>query len=130
MLQAFFQLLGVDLNRKLAEVGGQIDEFKRSAISLVIEQVKDTGVTVGLFLGGGIAAMFTLIIALAALFVWVDIGIHEGPFVAFAVIGWVTALSAAVMFVLALNRENAGQRLFLFLAHRHFRRRPRPLRQS
>jgi hypothetical protein len=102
MLQALFRLLGVDLNRKLAEVRGHIDELKRSAISEATEQVKETGLTVGLILGGAIAALFTLIIALAALYVWVDM--HEGPLVALAVIGLVTASLAALLFVLALRR--------------------------
>jgi hypothetical protein len=102
MLQALLRLLGVDLNRKLAEVRGQIDELKRSAISQATEQVKETGLTVGFILGGAIAALFTLIIALAALYVWVDM--HEGPLVALAVIGLVTASLAALLFVLALRR--------------------------
>ena len=102
MLQALFRLLGVELNQKLAEVRGQIDELKRSAISQATEQIKETGLTVGLLLGGAIAALFTLIIALAALYVWIDM--HEGPLVALAVIGVVTALLAAVLFVLALRR--------------------------
>jgi len=102
MLQALFRLLGVDLNRKLAEIRGQIDEIKRSAIAQATEQVKQTGLTVGFILGGAIAALFTLIIALAALYVWVDM--HEGPLVALGVIGLVTASLAAVLFVLALRR--------------------------
>jgi hypothetical protein len=102
MLQALLRLLGVDLDRKLAEVRGHIDELKRSAISQATEQIKETGITVGLLLGGAIAALFTLIIALAALYVSIDM--HEGPLVALAVIGVVTALLAAVLFVLALRR--------------------------
>ena len=106
MLQALLRLLGVDLNRKLAEVRGHIDELKRSAISQATEQIKETGLTVGLLLGGAIAALFTLIIALAALYVWIDM--HEGPLVAFAVIGLVTALLAALMFALAFLRRKRG----------------------
>jgi hypothetical protein len=102
MLEALFRLLGVDLNRKLAEVRGHIDELKRSAISQATEQVKETGLTVGLILLGAIAALFTFVIALAALFVWVDM--HEGPLAACGAVGLVTALLAAVMFVLALRR--------------------------
>jgi len=102
MLRTLFRLLGVDLDRKLAEVRGQIDELKRSAISQATEQVKETGITAGFILGGAIAALFTLIIALAALYVWVDM--HEGPLVALGVIGLVTALLAVALFVLALRR--------------------------
>jgi hypothetical protein len=102
MLQALLRLLGVDLNRKLAEVRGQIDELKRSAISQATEQVKETGLTVGLILLGAIAALFTFVIALAALYVWVDM--HEGPLAACGAVGLVTALLAALMFVLVLRR--------------------------
>ena len=106
MLQALLRLLGVDLDRKLAEVRGQLDELKRSAISQATEQIKETGLTVGLLLGGAIAALFTLSIALAALYVWIVM--HEGPLVAFAVIGLVTALLAALMFALAFLRRKRG----------------------
>jgi hypothetical protein len=102
MLEALFRLLRVDLNRKLAEVRGQIDELKRSAISQATEQVKETGLTIGLILLGAIAALFTFVIALAALYVWVDM--HEGPLAACGAVGLVTALLAALMFVLALRR--------------------------
>jgi hypothetical protein len=102
MLQALFRLLGVDLSQKLAEVRGQIDELKRSAISEVTEQAKEIGITAALVLGGAVAALFTFIIALAALYVWVDM--HEGPLAACGAVGLVTALLAALMFVLALQR--------------------------
>jgi hypothetical protein len=102
MLQALFRLVGVDLSQKLAEVRGQIDELKRSAISEVTEQAKDVGITAGFILGGAVAALLTIIIALAALYVWVDM--HEGPLAACGAVGLVTALLAALMFALALRR--------------------------
>jgi hypothetical protein len=102
MLEALFRLLGVDLARKLAEVRGQIDELKRGAIHQVTEQLKETSITAGFILGGAIAALFTLIMALVALYVWVDM--HEGPLAACGAVGLVTALLAALMFVLALRR--------------------------
>jgi hypothetical protein len=102
MLEAIFRLLGVDFSQKLAEIRGQIHELKRSAIHQVTEQVKETGITVGFILGGAIAALFTFVIALAALYVWVDM--HEGPLAACGAVGLVTALLAALMFVLALQR--------------------------
>jgi hypothetical protein len=102
MLQALLRLLGIDLNQKLAEIRGQISELKRSAISQATEQVKETGLTVGLILGGAIAALLTLIVVLAALYLWVET--YQGPFVALAVVGVVTASLAALMFVLAFRR--------------------------
>jgi hypothetical protein len=102
MLQALFRLLGVDLSQKLAEVRGQIDELKRSAISEVTGQAKEIGITAGLILAGAVAALFTFIIVLVALYVWVDM--HEGPLAACGAVGLVTALLAALMFVSALRR--------------------------
>jgi hypothetical protein len=102
MLQVLLRLLGVDLNQKLAEIRGQFDELKRSAISQATEQAKETGLTVGFILLGAVAALFTFIIALAALYVWVDM--HEGPLAALGAVGSVTALLAALMFALAFGR--------------------------
>ena len=102
MLQALLRILGVDLNQKLAEIRGQFDELKRSAISQATDQAKETGLTVGFILLGAVAALFTFIIALAALYVWVDM--HEGPLAALGAVGLVTALLAALMFALAFGR--------------------------
>ena len=102
MLQALLRLLGVDLNQKLAEIGDRIGELKKSTFSQATEQVKAAGLTVGLILGGAIAALFTLIMALAALYIWVDT--HEGPLAACGAVGLMTALLAALMFALAFRR--------------------------
>jgi hypothetical protein len=102
MLQALLRILGVDLNQKLAEIRSQFDELKRSAIFQATEQAKQTGLTIGLILLGALAALLTFIIALAALYVWVDM--HEGPLTALGAVGLVTALLAAVMFALAFGR--------------------------
>jgi hypothetical protein len=118
MLQALLRLLGVDLDRKLAEVRGHIDELKRSAISQATEQIKETGLTVGLLLGGAIAALFTLIIALAALYVWIDM--HEGPLVALAVVYRAPAASppAAPLLMSVLPPPPANASFFDRLTHR------------
>jgi hypothetical protein len=102
MLRALLRLLGVDLNQKLAEIRDQISGLKRSAISQATRQAKKTGLTVGLALLGATAALFTFLISLAVLYVWVDM--YEGPLVALAVLGLVTASLATLMFVLAFRR--------------------------
>jgi hypothetical protein len=102
MLQAALRLLGVDLDQKFAEIRGQIGELKAKAASQIVEQVKETGLTVGLLLVGAIAILLTFIVALAALYLWVDI--HQGPFAALGAVGLVTALLAALMFALAFRR--------------------------
>ncbi len=102
MLQAVLRLLGVDLHQKLAEIRGQIGELTVRAISRVTDEVKETSLVVGLVLVGAVAALLTFIVALAALYLWVDM--HEGPFAALAAVGLVTASLAALMFALAFRR--------------------------
>jgi hypothetical protein len=102
MLQAALRLLGVDLNRKIAEIRAQVEELKTGVIHQFGEQIRETGLTAGFFLVGAIAALLTLIVVLAALYLWVNI--YHGPFAALGVVGLVTALLAALMFGLAFQR--------------------------
>ena len=102
MLREVLRLLGVDLDRKLAEIREQIEEFRSRTTHRISEQVKETGLMVGFALIGAGASIATLIIILVALYRWVDL--YHGPFAALAAVGVVTALLAAVMFVLAFRR--------------------------
>jgi hypothetical protein len=104
MLREVLHLLGVDLDRKLAEIRAQVEEFKARATHQVTEQVKATGLMVGFALVGAIAAIATFIIVLVALYRWVDM--YKGPFAALAAVGAVMALLATAMFVLAFGRRN------------------------
>ena len=102
MLQAALRLLGVDLNRKIADIRAQVEELKAGVLHQVTEQAKETGLTVGFVLIGAIAALLTFIVVLAALYLWVEM--YQGPFAALGVVGLVTALLAALMFGLAFRR--------------------------
>jgi len=102
MLREVLRLLGVDLDRKLAEIREQIEEFRSRTTYRISEQVKETGLMVGFALIGASASIATLIIILVALYRWVDL--YHGQFAALAAVGVVTALLAAVMFVLAFRR--------------------------
>jgi len=102
MLQAVLRLLGVDLNRKIAEIRAQVEELKTGVIHQVGEQIRETGLTAGFVLVGATAALLTFIVVLAALYLWVNI--YQGPFAALSVVGSVTALLAALMFGLAFRR--------------------------
>jgi len=99
MLQLVLRLLGVDIEHKLAEIRSQIEEFRARTTRQIAEQIKQTGLVVGFALVGTVAAVATFIIALVGLYRWVDL--YKGPFAALAAVGAVTALLAAVMFVLA-----------------------------
>ena len=103
MLREVLRLLGVDLDRKLAEIREQIEEFRSRTTHRISEQVKETGLMVGFALIGAGASIATLIIILVALYRWVDL--YHGPFAALAAVGVVTGLIAAVMFTLAFWRK-------------------------
>jgi len=102
MLQALLRLLGVDLNRKIAEIRAQVEEAKAGVIHQVGEQIRETGLTVGFALVGAIAALLTFIVALAGLYLWVTM--YQGPFAALGAVALVTASLAALMFALAFGR--------------------------
>jgi hypothetical protein len=103
------RLLGEDLDHKFAELRAKVEEFRARATHQVTEQIKETGLVVGLALVGAAAASATFIIALVALYLWVDM--RRGPFAALTAVGLVTALLAAVMFTLAFGRGKRKQAL-------------------
>jgi hypothetical protein len=102
MLQAVLRLLGADLDRKIVEIRAQIEESKAGVIHLLGEQIRETSLTAGFVLVAAIAALLTFIVALAGLYLWVDM--YQGPFAALGAVGLVTASLAALMFVLAFWR--------------------------
>lgn len=107
MPPAVLRLLGEDLDHKLAQLRAKVEEFRARVTHQVIEQIKETGLIVGLALVGAAAALATFIIALVALYLWVDM--RRGPFAALTAVGLVTALLAAVMFTLAFGRGKRKQ---------------------
>jgi hypothetical protein len=102
MLQAVLRLLGADLDRKIVKIRAQVEELKAGVIHQLGEQIRETSLTAGFVLIAAIAALLTFIVALAGLYLWVDM--YEGPFAALGAVGLVTASLAALMFVLAFWR--------------------------
>jgi hypothetical protein len=103
MLREVLRFLGVDLDRILAEIRGQIAEFRVKTTHQITEQIKATGLMVGFAFIGGAASIATFIIVLVVLYRWVDL--YYGPFSALVAVGAVTALLSAIMFVLAFRRK-------------------------
>jgi hypothetical protein len=102
MLREVLRLLGVDLDRKLHEIRGQVAEFRVRTTHQITEQIKATSLMVAFAVIGAVASIATFIIVLVALYRWVDL--YDGPFAALAAVGAVTALLSTVMFVLAFRR--------------------------
>src|SRR6516165_11737490 len=103
MLRFILRLLGVDLDYKIAEIRAQIEGFRARTANQLSEQVKETGLMIGLAFVGTVAAIATLVIVLVALYRWVEL--YKGPFAALAAVGVVTGLLAVVMFALAFRRK-------------------------
>jgi hypothetical protein len=105
MLHTIVRLLGVDLAQKTSALKAHFHELIAGGTARLTEGLKDAGVTFGIALTGALAALATIALGLAALFVWVDRS--KGPLVALAAVGGVTACIAVVMFAIAAKR---GQR--------------------
>ncbi len=102
MLNSALRLFGFDLDAQIARLKAQVEEFKERAAHEAEAKIKETGLTIGLALVGGIAVLWTVVIALIALYLWVEM--KYGPFVGLAVVGLATAVFAAIMFTLAASR--------------------------
>jgi hypothetical protein len=94
------QLLRSDLQHRLLA-------FREETTLRLRRQAIDVGVTLGLLAGGALAALLTLLIGLAALFV--AVAERNGPLIALGVVGGVTAIMAALLFALAAARSKTAR---------------------
>jgi hypothetical protein len=108
MVSALLRLVGFDLSLQLARLRAQAEDFKNRATHQVKEEVKQTGITVGLMTAGGILLFLTFLVGLAALFLWVDL--QHGPFIALGVVALVTAIIAGALFTIAAARQRRPQK--------------------
>jgi hypothetical protein len=83
------------------------EAWKRRTIAEVKRQVIATSITVGIAFFGVFLGLLTIIVGLIALYAWV--AAHEGPFVAFAVVGGTTSSLAILMFLIAMMRAQRGR---------------------
>jgi hypothetical protein len=104
MLPGVLRLLGVDLDRKLAQIRAQVEEFRVRITHQVTEQVKETSLMIRFTLVGAISAIATFIIVLMVLYRKAEM--YKGPFAALAVVGVAMAFLASVIFLLAFGRGN------------------------
>ena len=115
MLREILRLLGADLDRKLADIRAQVEEFRATTTNRVTAQIKETGLMVGFALVGTIAACATFVIVLVALYRWVEM--YKGPFAALAAVGAVMAILTIAMFVLAFRWRSPGSSSAVANAH-------------
>jgi hypothetical protein len=97
------RLARTGIDSKFAHLRVQVEELRSRTIRQLTEQIKEAGLVVGFALAGTVAATATFVIALVALYQWVET--HKGSYAALAAVGAVTGLLAAVMYVLAFARK-------------------------
>ena len=111
MVAALLRLARFDLHSQVLRLREQAEDFKNRATDEIKRQVAEASITIGLALGGLVLMVFTLIVALVALYMWVEM--HHGAFPALGVVGLTTAILGAILFTLAASRggKRAGPTL-------------------
>jgi hypothetical protein len=104
MLDTLLRVVGVDLQAQIAQVKAHLEAFKDQTEDEVRQEVKEAGVMAGLAFAAIAALAGTCVVALMALYMWVDM--QKGPFIALAAVGSLTTLSAAILFAVTMARAN------------------------
>jgi Putative Actinobacterial Holin-X, holin superfamily III len=102
MLARFLALFGFDLHRQIRLLKDRAEDFARQTTDQVKEQVKDIGLMIAFAVAGGLMGLLTVIILLLALYSWV--ATTYGPPWGYAVVGGITAMTTAAMFIVAATR--------------------------
>jgi ElaB/YqjD/DUF883 family membrane-anchored ribosome-binding protein len=103
MVGTLFQLVGIDLQRQLASLKSQAEEFKHRTTNEVKRQIAYASITIGIAFVGLVLGLLTVIAGLIALYLWV--AMLHGPFAALAVVGCITAILAALLFTVVATRS-------------------------
>jgi hypothetical protein len=102
MLETLLRMLGVDLQAHVGRLRDEVNEFKDRTTREIKHEVAEAGVTIGLAFVGFVFAMWTVVVGLIALFLWVDD--LYGPFIALGAVALVTAVVAAIAITVAASR--------------------------
>jgi hypothetical protein len=103
MLATLLRLVGIDLQRQLAHLRAQAEDFKNRTTLEVQHKVADTSITIGIAFVGLFFVLLTVVVALVALYLWVDM--QRGPFAALAAVGLATGIMAALTFAIVAARS-------------------------
>jgi hypothetical protein len=111
MLPKILMLVGVDLQRHLAELKGRVDEFTRDTTNRVKGEIedltKDLAVTIGLFMVGAGLGLISFVVLLIGIYRWMEV--PYGSDIALTTVGGVAAGMMAVMFLIAASRETSSK---------------------
>jgi len=105
MLGNLLHILGVDLQAQLAQVTTRANALKDTALREVREEITRASVTVSLIIAAVLAFFATCVVALIALYTWLEP--QYGALHALAAVGGVTLLAAIVMGAVAVARTKS-----------------------
>jgi len=103
MLDRLLQIVGVDLEARLAQVTTQANAFKDTALRELQARLAYAAAVAGFALAAIFALAATCVIALIALYIWLEPQL--GVLAALAVLGSTTGVVAIVMAALAFTRK-------------------------
>jgi hypothetical protein len=104
MLGTLLRLVGVDLQRQIANLRAQAEDFKDRTSHEVRRQVADAGITIGFAVLGLFFVLLTVVVGLAALYLWAET--KYGPFAGLGMVGLATAILAAAMLAVVVARSH------------------------
>ena len=104
MVATVLKLVGFDLQRQLARLKAQAEDFKDRTTDEIKHKAVNVGLAIGLAFAGLVFVVLTIVAGLIALYLWVEM--KRGPFVGLGAVALTTMLLAACLFILAATRGN------------------------
>ncbi len=105
MVATVLKLVGFDLQRQLARLKAQAEDFKDRTTDEIKHKAIDLGLMIGLAFAGLVFILLTVVAGLVALYLWV--AMKNGPFVALGAVALTTTVLAALLFTIAAARGNS-----------------------
>ena len=107
MVANVLKLVGFDLQRQLARLRAQAEDFKDRATDELKRKAVDAGLTIGLAFAGLIFVVLTIMMGLIALYLWIEL--ERGPFAALGAVALATTALAVVLFMAAAMRGRSDK---------------------
>ena len=103
MLDTLLRVVGVDLQAQIGQLKAHAEAFKENTKNEIRQEITSAGVTAGLIFAAIVAAAWTCVVGLIALYLVVEA--KEGRFIGLAAVGGVTAFAALVFISIASSRS-------------------------
>jgi hypothetical protein len=102
MVATVLKLVGFDLQRQLARLKAQAEDFKDRTTDEIKHKAVNAGLAIGFAFAGLVFVVLTIVAGLIALYLWVEM--QHGRFAGLGAVALTTMLLAACLFILAATR--------------------------